>query len=125
MRFTVKAKLASAFGVVILLSMVAGGVAYLKLNDMAGTTEHLTARAGRLAKVADLQEQVLLQVRAEKNAILALDAVAQDRFIAQIAQSREDALKVKDEAYKGATEAGRKLIDAFAAAYSHGNVVQD
>jgi len=34
-------------------------------------------------------------------------------------------LKVKDEAYKGATEAGRKLIDAFAAAYSHGNVVQD
>jgi len=57
MRFTVKAKLASAFGVVILLSMVAGGVAYLKLNDMAGTTEHLTARAGRLAKVADLRNR--------------------------------------------------------------------
>ncbi|HTO66208.1 MAG TPA: methyl-accepting chemotaxis protein [Bradyrhizobium sp.] len=125
MRFTVKAKLASAFGVVILLSMVAGGVAYIKLNDMAGTTGNLSARAGRLAKVADLQEQVLLQVRAEKNAILALDPVAQERFVAQIAQSREEALKVKDEAYKGATETGKKLIDAFAAAYSHGNAVQD
>ena len=34
MRFTVKAKLASAFGVVLLLSMAAGGVAYLKLTEM-------------------------------------------------------------------------------------------
>jgi methyl-accepting chemotaxis protein len=125
MRFTVKAKLASAFGVVILLSMIAGGVAYLKLNGMTATTENLSARGSRLAKVADLQEQVLLQVRAEKNAILAIDSVAQDRFITQIARSREDALKLKDEAYKGASEAGKKLIDAFAAAYSHGNAVQD
>src|SRR4051794_36197268 len=70
MRFTVKAKLASAFGVVILLSMIAGGVAYLKLNDTVSTAEHLSARAGRLAKVGELQEAVLLQVRAEKNTIL-------------------------------------------------------
>jgi len=34
MRFTVKAKLASAFGVVILLSMIAGAVGYMKLADM-------------------------------------------------------------------------------------------
>ena len=71
MRFTVKAKLASAFGIVILLSMIAGGVAYMKLNDMVVTAEHLSARAGRLAKVGELQEAVLLQVRAEKNTILA------------------------------------------------------
>jgi methyl-accepting chemotaxis protein len=49
MRFTVKAKLASAFGVVILLSMIAGGVAYVKLSDMASTTEGLVAAAGRIA----------------------------------------------------------------------------
>src|SRR5689334_8324307 len=125
MRFTVKAKLASAFGVVILLSMIAGGVAYLKLNDMAGTTEHLSARAARLARVAELQEHALLQVRAEKNAILATDPVAQDKFIAQIAQSREEVSKVKEEVYRGASEAGKKLIDAFAVAYSHANTVQD
>ncbi|MBR0785064.1 methyl-accepting chemotaxis protein, partial [Bradyrhizobium iriomotense] len=124
MRFTVKAKLASAFGVVILLSMIAGGVAYLKLNEMVGTTEHLSARAGRLAKVAELQESVLLQVRAEKNAILAPDA-DQDKFIGQIAQLRERAMRTKDEAYKGASENGKKMIDVFAAAYSSWSVVQD
>ncbi|QQN65712.1 MCP four helix bundle domain-containing protein [Bradyrhizobium diazoefficiens] len=124
MRFTVKAKLASAFGVVILLSTIAGGVAYLKLNDMVETAEHLSARAGRLAKVAELQESVLLQVRAEKNAILASEA-EQDKFISQIAQLRERAMRIKDEAYKGASENGKKMIDAFAAAYSNWSVVQD
>ncbi|RXH29001.1 MULTISPECIES: methyl-accepting chemotaxis protein [Bradyrhizobium] len=124
MRFTVKAKLASAFGVVILLSMVAGAVAYLKLSDMVGTAEHLSARAGRLAKVAELQESVLLQVRAEKNAILASDA-DQDKFISQIAQLRERAMRIKDEAYQGASETGKKMIDAFSAAYASWSVVQD
>ena len=124
MRFTVKAKLATAFGVVILLSMIAGGVAYLKLNDMVATAEHLSARAGRLAKVGELQEAVLLQVRAEKNTILAAEA-DQDRFIGQIAQLRERAMKVKDEVYSSASETGRKLIDTFAVAYANSNAVQD
>ncbi|WP_298875842.1 methyl-accepting chemotaxis protein [uncultured Bradyrhizobium sp.] len=125
MRFTVKAKLASAFGVVILLSMIAGGVAYLKLNDTVSTTEHLSARAARLAKVAELQESVLLQVRAEKNTILAATEADQDKFIGQISQMRERALKIKDEAYAGASEAGRKMLDAFGVAYASSNAVQD
>jgi len=125
MRFTVKAKLASAFGVVILLSMVAGGVAYFKLNETVATTEHLSARASRLAKVADLQESVLLQVRAEKNAILAQTEADQDRFVGQITELRERAIKIKDETYAGASEAGKKMIDAFAAAYASANTVQD
>ncbi|TCU63804.1 methyl-accepting chemotaxis protein [Bradyrhizobium sp. R2.2-H] len=124
MRFTVKAKLATAFGVVILLSMIAGGVAYLKLNDMVATAEHLSARAGRLAKVGELQEAVLLQVRAEKNTILAAEA-DQDKFISQIAQLRERAMKVKDEVYSSASETGRKMIETFAVAYANSNAVQD
>ncbi|WP_440637690.1 methyl-accepting chemotaxis protein [Bradyrhizobium sp. PUT101] len=124
MRFTVKAKLATAFGVVILLSMIAGGVAYLKLNDMVATAEHLSARAGRLAKVGELQEAVLLQVRAEKNTILAAEA-DQGKFIGQIAQLREHAMKVKDEVYSSASETGRKMIDTFAVAYANSNAVQD
>ncbi|QOZ11581.1 methyl-accepting chemotaxis protein [Bradyrhizobium sp. CCBAU 51765] len=124
MRFTVKAKLATAFGVVILLSMIAGGVAYLKLNDMVATAEHLSARAGRLAKVGELQEAVLLQVRAEKNTILAGEA-DQDKFIGQITQLRERAMKVKDEVYSSASETGRKMIETFAVAYANSNAVQD
>jgi len=125
MRFTVKAKLASAFGVVILLSMIAGAVAYLKLNDTVSTTEHLSTRAARLAKVSELQQSVLLQVRAEKNAILAASETDQEKFVGQIIQLRETAQKIKDETYAGASEAGKKMIDAFAVAYAASNTVQD
>ncbi|MCG2643753.1 chemotaxis protein [Bradyrhizobium sp. CCBAU 11434] len=125
MRFTVKAKLASAFGVVILLSMIAGGVAYLKLNDTVGTTEHLSARAARLAKVAELQENALLQVRAEKNAILAPTEADQDKFVSLIAEARERVAAIKNEAYVGASEEGKKLLDKFGAAYVSANAVQD
>jgi len=125
MRFTVKAKLASTFGVVILLSMIAGGVAYLKLNDTVATTEHLSARAARLAKVGDMQASVLLQVRAEKNAILAATDAEQDKFASQILELREHVQKIKDEAYVGASEAGKKMLDVFSAAYANANTVQD
>ncbi|QAU48784.1 methyl-accepting chemotaxis protein [Bradyrhizobium guangzhouense] len=125
MRFTVKAKLASAFGVVILLSMIAGGVAYLKLNDTVGTAEHLSARAARLAKVADLQENALLQVRAEKNAILAPTDADQDKFVILIAEARERVVKIKNDVYVGASEDGKKLLDKFGAAYVSANAVQD
>ena len=49
MRFTVKAKLACAFGVIIVLSAVAGTMAYTKLGDMVFGMNDLVARAGRIA----------------------------------------------------------------------------
>ncbi|MHA0111131.1 hypothetical protein ACXYUI_28965, partial [Klebsiella pneumoniae] len=71
MRFTVKAKLASSFGLIIVLSMVAGGVAYLKLTDMMMGSEALIARAARMQMGAQIEINLLMQVRAEKNAIIA------------------------------------------------------
>ncbi|MDN3278498.1 methyl-accepting chemotaxis protein [Frankia sp. RB7] len=124
MRFTVKAKLASAFGVVILLSMIAGAVGYLKLSDMVGTAEHLVARAGRMEKAAELEKGILAQVRAEKNSILASDA-EYDLFVADLVKMRESLQKSKDEIYAAASESGRKLLDGFSAAYAKMNAYQD
>ncbi|MBK3665398.1 HAMP domain-containing protein [Bradyrhizobium diazoefficiens] len=124
MRFTVKAKLASAFGVVILLSMIAGAVGYLKLTDMVGTAEHLVARAGRMEKAAELEKSILAQVRAEKNAILASDA-EYDQFAADLAKVREALLKSKDEIYAAASDSGKKMMDGFATAYAKMNAYED
>ncbi|TAI60302.1 methyl-accepting chemotaxis protein [Bradyrhizobium sp. Leo170] len=124
MRLTVKAKLAGAFGLVILLSMVAGAVGYMKLSDMVGTAESLVSRAGRMDKAAELEKGILLQVRAEKNSIIASDK-NYDQFIADLAKIRETLLKTKDEIYAGATDRGKKLIDAFSAAYVKLNAYQD
>ena len=60
MRFTVKAKLASSFGLIIVLSMVAGGVAYLKLTDMMMGSEALIARAARMQMGAQIEINLLM-----------------------------------------------------------------
>jgi len=92
MRFTVKAKLASAFGLVIVLSMVAGGVAYTKLGDMMATADSMVLRATRMEKATQIEKDILLQLRAEKNSILGTEAQA-EQFAADAAKIRDQALK--------------------------------
>src|ERR1700749_2909663 len=83
MRITIKAKLAGAFGAVILLSAITAGIGYLKLSDMAGTSESLVATAGRMDKGSQLKEEVLLQIRNEKNFLTALSDSEADQYLAE------------------------------------------
>jgi len=124
MRFTVKAKLASAFGFVIALSMVTGGVAYLKLTDMIVGSEHLVARAERMQKGAQIEINLLSQVRAEKNAIIAPDNET-DGFLAEIPKLRETNIKLRNEVHAIASENGKKLLDKYATTYEKMNSEQD
>jgi methyl-accepting chemotaxis protein len=124
MRFTVKAKLATAFGVVLLLSMAAGGLAYVKLTEMISTADSLVARANRMEHAAELERGILSQVRAEKNLILAPESEA-EQFLADIAKQREALVKLKDEIQAAASAEGRKLIENFGSAYARMNVAQD
>src|ERR1700744_64350 len=96
MRFTVKAKLACAFGVVIVLSAVAGGMAYMRLSSTIATTEAIVARANRMDKATELEKDILLSVRAEKNAIQ-VSGTELDQFIAEAGKIREMTLKTRDE----------------------------
>ncbi|WP_038936357.1 methyl-accepting chemotaxis protein [Bradyrhizobium japonicum] len=124
MRFTVKAKLAIAFGVILLLSVAAGGLAYVKLTEMIDTADSLVSRAGRMDRAAEIEKGILSQVRAEKNVLLAPDSEA-DRFIAEIAKQRETLLKLKEEIHGQASAEGKKLIENFGAAYVRMNAIQD
>ncbi|WP_038952934.1 methyl-accepting chemotaxis protein [Bradyrhizobium japonicum] len=124
MRFTVKAKLAIAFGVILLLSMAAGGLAYVKLTEMIDTADSLVSRAGRMDRAAEIEKGILLQVRAEKNLILAPEGEA-DRFIAEIAKQRETLSKLKEEIQAAASSEGKKLMENFGVAYARINAVQD
>ncbi|MBB4260125.1 MULTISPECIES: methyl-accepting chemotaxis protein [unclassified Bradyrhizobium] len=124
MRFTVKAKLASAFGVVILLFMVAGAVSYMKLSDMAATADSMVLRAKRMEKAAEVEKIIWQQVRAEKNAILGTASEAEE-FAVNAAKLRDEAMKIRDEVYAMASEGGKKLLDNFASAYARMNVYQE
>ncbi|MGL9621396.1 methyl-accepting chemotaxis protein [Bradyrhizobium sp. U531] len=124
MRFTVKAKLASAFGAVILLFMIAGAVSYVKLSDMAATAESMVLRAKRMEKAADVEKIIWQQLRAEKNAILGSPHEAEE-FAANAAKLRDEATKIKEEVYVLASEGGKKLLDNFASAYARMNAYQE
>jgi methyl-accepting chemotaxis protein len=125
MRLTVKSKLAGAFGIVIILSMVAGGVAYLKLSDMIATAENLVASAARMAKAAEFEKGVLLQVRAEKNMIASTSDAEVEKFAAETATLRTSVATTKDEVYAVATEGGKRLLERFAATYNNMNAIED
>jgi len=125
MRFSVKAKLAGAFGAVIILTMVTGGVAYIKLNQLAATSAELVVRADRGDKAAEIQTDILNQVQAEKNLIIASNDAEIAGFAAEIKKQRENALRLNDEVTGATTEAGKRLLGKFTVAYQKMNAIED
>jgi methyl-accepting chemotaxis protein len=125
MRFSVKAKLAGAFGAVIILSLITGGVAYIKLNQLAATSADLVARAGRGDKAAEIQTSLLYQARAEKDLIIASSDADIAKYAAEIKNQRENALRLNAEVLSATNEAGKVLLGKFSAAYEKMNAVED
>ncbi|HEY8338070.1 MAG TPA: methyl-accepting chemotaxis protein [Tardiphaga sp.] len=125
MRFTVKAKLASAFGAVTILSMVIGGVAYNKLTSLDTAQQQLVTQAERMKKASDLMNEIQGQLRAELRMILA----ATDKDLADnhrlMTERRGKVAKIKDELYGIATENGRRLIELASAKMTRMNDLQE
>ena len=125
MRFSVKAKLACAFGVIIILSAVAGTMAYTKLSDMMASMSDLVSRAGRIEMAGELQKQLLLQNRAEKALLSAENDAEVERFSAEMVKYRSVVSKTRGEIYTSTTEAGKQILDRFAADHGRVNATED
>jgi methyl-accepting chemotaxis protein len=125
MRITVKAKLAGAFGAVILLSIITGAIAYQKLGQLAQESDELAARAGRIDKAGELQASLLLQVRAEKNFLLASDDEDLTKWEGEFRKYRTQVLTLRDEIYATASEEGKVILTKFAADYELVNKRED
>lgn len=125
MRLTVKAKLAGAFGVVILLSAITGGIAYVKLTQLAETSEGLVSRSQRIDKAGELQNNILYQTRAQRDIIIASTDAELQKVADEVKQYRKDALRIRDEIAAVATEAGKRMIEKFSTAYDKMNATED
>ncbi|MCD0422190.1 methyl-accepting chemotaxis protein [Rubrivivax sp. JA1024] len=125
MRLTVKAKLAGAFGVVILLSAITGGIAYVKLTHLAETSEGLVQRSARIDKAGELQNQILYQARAQRDVIIASTEPELRKVTDEVKQYRKDALRTRDEITASATEAGKRLMEKFSASYERLEATED
>jgi hypothetical protein len=96
--------------------MVTGGVAYVKLNQLAATSADLVVRADRGDKAAEIQTDILYQVQAEKNLIIASNDADIAKFAAEIKKQRENALRLTTRCGR-TTEAGKVLLGKFSVAY--------
>lgn len=115
MRLTIKAKLAGAFGVIIALSMAAGGLAYSSLSEMTQTQARIIEQSKRVNAASDLTRNIVVQIRAEKNAIIAAEQADVERFIADAIRVRGETEKLHGELHALASAEGKALLDKAAA----------
>jgi methyl-accepting chemotaxis protein len=125
MRFTVKAKLASAFGAVIVLATITGAIGYMKLSSLSEAEERTVAQALRLKMASDVMNGLQGQVRDELRMVYATtEKDTQDNYSGMLAR-REKVLKLRDELYGRASEAGKRLLDQAAAPMKRLNELED
>ncbi|MCU4178665.1 methyl-accepting chemotaxis protein [Bosea sp. BH3] len=114
MRLTIKTKLAGAFGVVIVLSTIAGALSYQQLSNMTETQNDLVRWTNRLDLIGDIRTFYNRSIRSEKNAVMA----SSDKDIANYADvavnSRAEALKIRDRLQANADEGGKRRWEAMA-----------
>lgn len=125
MRLTIKTKLAGAFGMVIALSMVAGGLSYQKLSDMSETQGVLINWTNRLDQISDVRSMMNRSVRSEKNAVMAATDKETFAHAASAVQNRLDALKLKEQIQAQASDAGKRRWEALTPKINRFFAVQD
>ena len=125
MRVTIKSKLAGAFGLVLAMSAIAGGVSYTKLSELADTQQDLARRGSRIGLVSDLQNILGATARSEKNVIIESDPKKLEALVEELNQRRASLLKKKTELEASASAEGRQVMEAASGQLDRYNRIQD
>jgi len=126
MRLTIKLKLAMAFGLVLLLSLVTGFVATTRLallNDTLDGVVNGTAKRSLLA--AELKTALLQDLRHEKNMVLASTDEDTAKFKAEMLKGRANARQLLETLMGTATEQGRRMLGEISTLLDKQIEVQD
>jgi methyl-accepting chemotaxis protein len=112
MRASIKLKLASAFGFIIMMLMVTAGYGIFSLGNLNDTLEQvIQGPATRLKLTQTLNAEQLQQLRQQKNLLLASNHADMQRYI----ESNDAARKAYDESFQmiqaRATEQGKVYWD--------------
>ncbi|WP_207443837.1 methyl-accepting chemotaxis protein [Roseomonas haemaphysalidis] len=126
MRFTIKAKLAAAFGLVILLT---AGTAFIGTQQLSAFNERVeSAMEGPVQRVQiarDTFTAMLMVVRAEKNLLLATTPEAAAVAESQLLEQRASVLTTRDQLFRLASDQGRRMIGEFDASWAQYLALQD
>src|ERR1700753_136534 len=114
MRFTVKAKLATAFGAIVALSIAAGGVAYVKLAAMNESIDYLSNKAAHQLELAEeIKAHALLAVSLEKSNVIAPSTEDAKKYAAAVDKEFDDTTAIANDLYSNLNDENKKLLDTI------------
>ncbi|UNK40885.1 methyl-accepting chemotaxis protein (plasmid) [Shinella sp. H4-D48] len=118
MRFTIKLKLAIAFGVIIAMTCGMAAMSIMNLSSLnAAITDIIKGPTANLRNSGDLSQAVLTAIREEKNAVLNTDA-AQIQSYVDAVDIQHDAISKSLALFDNETNEGiRSKIGEFRAAF--------
>jgi methyl-accepting chemotaxis protein len=127
MRFTIKLKLVLAFATVIILSGITAWLGVSNLAALNTTMENLMAGpVARMQLAQNLNTDLLLAVRAEKNLLLsAADPDARASYDAELLKRRDAFVTLLDKVDALATVEGKKQLAALRATHQQWLEVND
>ena len=126
MRFTIKAKLALAFGLIIVLSAVAGMLAVRDLGALnTSMSQLIDGSVARVRLTQELQTKFSDLAKAEKNMLLVDGDQLLDKYDAEILKARQDMQTLQEQLRAIATAAGRQDLDKFNASLTQYIASQD
>ncbi|MVA36611.1 methyl-accepting chemotaxis protein [Agrobacterium vitis] len=89
MRFTIKLKLALAFGLIILMSGAMATMAIINLSSLnSAISDIIAGPAANLRNSSDLSDAILSSIRDEKNAIINVDPNKIDEYVGGVKERR-------------------------------------
>ena len=125
MRFTLKAKLAAAFGGLIVLSTLTGGLAVLKLNQLALSGQQLAERATAIERASQMESDLILRTQAAKDVVISSADADIARFAEAMKAHGADALAALSQIEARASEDEKRRLDAFKTEYAKLSKIQD
>ncbi|CAH2601886.1 HAMP domain-containing protein [Rhodovastum atsumiense] len=126
MRLTIKFKLILAFGLVIVMSIIAGGFAYSSLTNLNSSFETVVNGFGERRSLArDMQTQLLLASRDLKSMILAPSQEETERLGEAVRQGFDRVRQIKEQIFATVTPEGRRRLDGIDAAIARYGELQE
>ncbi len=114
MRFTIKQKLAVAFGLIILMTSGMAALAVTNLSSLnSAITEIVEGPATNLQNSSDLSDSVYTSIRAEKNAVMNTDPAQITSYSREVAEVRSKVNELLSQLDKDDTAAIRQKVTEF------------
>lgn len=127
MKLSIKLKLAGAFGLVISMSMAAGGIAYVKMTSIDETyTNLIDLHAKRAVLVENMKQKLLATTALQGRMILESTDAGVAQLHADTLKERVAAGEIFQTVYgMSTTDEGRKVLDKMKAAFDQLAATQD